>query len=495
MYLLVLASLLCLVAIRYVIAVDVFVLSDICNEPDDTESLIRLLLYSNEITIKGLVATTSTWQNSTVRPDEMLTVIDGYEKVVENLNHHRSGYPSADYLRSIVNSGPDVYGLSALSQVKANESSTISEGSRALLKAVDETAFGEKLFIQCWGGANTLAQVLHYVSKSRSTEEIKTFTSKISVYAISDQDDSGLWIREKFPEIRYIASVHGFNMYSQAAWVGISGETFYGFDKGGPDTSLVSHEWVKKNVQIGPLGSLYPDFAFIMEGDTPAFLSVIPNGLNIPEHPEYGGWGGRYALTDTSGRSNHYSDVPDAIIGLDGTLHRSSQATIWRWREAYQNDFAARIQWTLSSDFESANHEPHVVLNGTTGSTIYEIEPAAGNSIYLDASQSYDDDKSDTLEYRWYQYKEISAIQSLTEYEVPTTPITDISKDGSIVRVDIPGPEQSCINWATREVIEQCKYYHLILEVIDNGKPRLRSYRRILVKPINKALEPLHDEL
>ena len=34
------------------------VLSDIESEVDDTESFIRLLLYSNEIDLKGLVATT-----------------------------------------------------------------------------------------------------------------------------------------------------------------------------------------------------------------------------------------------------------------------------------------------------------------------------------------------------------------------------------------------------------------------------------------------------
>lgn len=33
-----------------------------------------------------------------------------------------------------------------------------------------------------------------------------------------------------------------------------------------------------------------------MEGNTHAFLSLIPNGLNNSEYPELGGWGGRYKL-------------------------------------------------------------------------------------------------------------------------------------------------------------------------------------------------------
>lgn len=38
------------------------VLSDIEADPDDTQSFVRLLLYSNEIDIEGLIATTSVWK-------------------------------------------------------------------------------------------------------------------------------------------------------------------------------------------------------------------------------------------------------------------------------------------------------------------------------------------------------------------------------------------------------------------------------------------------
>src|SRR5207342_1553953 len=46
-----------------------FVLTDIGNEPDDQMSFVRLLLYSNEIDIEGLVATTSTWQKEYAQPE------------------------------------------------------------------------------------------------------------------------------------------------------------------------------------------------------------------------------------------------------------------------------------------------------------------------------------------------------------------------------------------------------------------------------------------
>ena len=46
----------------------VVVLSDMGNEPDDQMSFVRLLLYSNELDLEALVATTSTWQKGRSNP-------------------------------------------------------------------------------------------------------------------------------------------------------------------------------------------------------------------------------------------------------------------------------------------------------------------------------------------------------------------------------------------------------------------------------------------
>ena len=42
----------------------VIIISDIGNEPDDQMSLVRFLMYSNELDIEGLIPTTSTWQKA-----------------------------------------------------------------------------------------------------------------------------------------------------------------------------------------------------------------------------------------------------------------------------------------------------------------------------------------------------------------------------------------------------------------------------------------------
>lgn len=95
----------------------VFVISDISNEPDDAESLIRYLLYANQFDTEGLVACTSTWMRTKVCPQDMRKIIDGYAKVVDRLNEHAHPghpYPSADYFRNIIKEGPAV-GISLIS--------------------------------------------------------------------------------------------------------------------------------------------------------------------------------------------------------------------------------------------------------------------------------------------------------------------------------------------------------------------------------------------
>lgn len=143
-----------------------------------------------------------------------------------------------------------------------------------------------------------------------------------------------------------------------------------------------------------------------MEGDTPSFLGLIPNGLNTPEHPEWGGWGGRYMLADASGAQGLYSDAADWAIGVNNDTFLSRFASIWRWREAFQYDFAARMQWTVNpgnSTSAENNHQPVAVVNGSCGTL--QIPFDLGDSVVLDASQSWDPD-GDDLSFDWFHYRE-----------------------------------------------------------------------------------------
>ncbi|KAJ5326905.1 Protein of unknown function DUF1593 [Penicillium brevicompactum] len=466
----------------------VFILSDISNEPDDAESLVRYLLYANQFRTEGLVACTSTWMKNKVCPQDMHKIIDGYEKVVDNLNAHANPddpYPTAQYMRSLIKKGAETYGMTAV-----GDNIPLSEGGQLLLERI-EASNPDPLWILCWGGTNVLASVLLKIQNTHSEAEAAALRSKLRIYTISDQDDTGIWLRTTYPDLFYICSVHGWCQYGMAAWAGISGDQWYGFDKGGPDPSKISKEWIRENIQIGPLGSTYPDFMFIPEGDTPTFLYLIQNGLGVAERPEFGSWGGRYISTDVSGqygRLGHYSDTPDEVDGLDGRSHKSNQATIWRWRDAFQTDFAARMQWSLSSDVAKANHHPVAIVNGTKGPAPLIFELEAGSSFKLDASASYDPDPSDSLTFKWYQYKDPSATQWSVQYEVGQLGIKSVNEAGSIAEITLPSPDKCCVELISRKAIPKGQLLHLILEVTDNGSPALTTYRRIIIQTTNEKL-------
>ncbi|CRK33365.1 hypothetical protein BN1708_001052 [Verticillium longisporum] len=466
----------------------VFVLSDISNEPDDAESLVRFLLYSNQFDIEGIVAVMSTWMKTKVCPQDMHKIIDGYAGVVDNLNNHTHPdhpYPTTEKLRSLVKSGPPVYSFEGVGTDKP-----LTDGHQLLLDRI-EASSDRPLWVLVWGGTNVLAQVLLTSKEKCPADQAASLRAKLRVYTISDQDDTSAWIRAEFSDIFYISSVHAWNQYGLAAWTGIAGDRYYGFDQGGPDFSKMTKSWIKKNIQVGPLGSTYPDYIFIPEGDTPTFLYIIQNGLGVREHPEYGSWGGRYALTDLSGKGlagRHYSDTTDAVVGADGKTYTSNQATIWRWRDTFQNDFASRIQWSLNADFEAANHHPVLCVNDSWGHGALELEIEAGEDIVFDASSSYDPD-GDSLSFKWWQYKEPTATQWLVRFEVSNLEIENLEPDARRVKVRIPPPEQCCFDrFTTGSPVARGQLLHLVLEVTDNGTPALTSYKRIIIQTTNKDL-------
>ena len=110
----------------------VLVLSDIEADPDDTQSMIRFLLYSNQWDVEGLIATTSIHQQTRVAPESILKVLDAYKKVQPNLLKHEKGYPSYDELKPIVKKGLAVYGMKGVGEGKD------SEGSDWIVKVLEK---------------------------------------------------------------------------------------------------------------------------------------------------------------------------------------------------------------------------------------------------------------------------------------------------------------------------------------------------------------------
>src|SRR6187431_1387561 len=85
------------------------VLTDIGGDPDDTQSLVRLMVYANEFDIEALIASASgtrgELKKSVTRPDLIREVIEAYGKVLPNLQRHAEGWPTKDRLVSCVKSG------------------------------------------------------------------------------------------------------------------------------------------------------------------------------------------------------------------------------------------------------------------------------------------------------------------------------------------------------------------------------------------------------
>ena len=243
----------------------VIILTDVENEPDDTESLVRLLLYSNVLEIKGIIATTSVHMKREVHPESVRKVIHAFGKVQDNLLKHEPGFPEADSLLQIVKQGLPEYGMEGVGKGKD------SQGSDWIIKILDEKDT-RPLWICVWGGPNTLAQALYKIRQTRSEAEAAKMIEKLRVYTISDQDDSGIWMRKNFPGLFYIVSPGG---YGSSTWTAINTAI------PGLNNETISNKWIAQNVQQnhGPLGAVYPDVAYGMEGDTPSFLALIPNGL------------------------------------------------------------------------------------------------------------------------------------------------------------------------------------------------------------------------
>lgn len=437
----------------------VIVLTDITNEPDDQESLVRFLVYANEYDVEGLVATTSTHLRDKARKDKIIDLVKDYGKVKANLDQHAAGYPTTEYLLSVTAAHLPLYSMDGVGTGKD------SPGSELIIAAADKED-ERPLWISVWGGANCLAQALWKVRDTRNKDELKKFISRLKVYSISDQDFAGRWIRNNFPEMFYIVDPSAGDSwleYYKATWTGISGDKWY---KNAPffHYELVDNPWLKENIREnhGPLGANYLPFDYIMEGDTPSFLGLVNNGLGWYLSPSYGGWGGRYELFQS------YSEIgkiwtssvrtQDEIVLPNGNVDASNQATIWRWREAYQNDFAARMDWNITADYKNANHNPVATLNGNTGKAIARGSVKAGEQVSLSAKGTKDPD-GDSLGYRWFMYKEIGEHSGKTDFS-----------DSGSEDMDFTMPQ-----------LKKGQELHVILEVKDSGVPALCSYRRIVL--------------
>lgn len=435
----------------------VLVLTDIENEPDDAMSMVRFLTYSNQWDVEGLLATTSTHQRDKTAAWRIRQIVRAYGQVRNNLLLHEKGYPDTSYLLSVIKDGLPTYGMTGVGAGKD------SEGSEWIIKVVDKND-ARPVYVPVWGGANCLAQALWKVRMTRTPVDLEKFVAKLRVYTISDQDDTGPWIRKNFPSLHYVVSPGHFERgaYHYATWSGISGDNLNNY--AGADFKIVDNPWLDENIRKnhGPLGAQHPHTEYIMEGDTPSFFNLIENGLSDPEHPDWGGWGGRYEWYTPRTRKWFYepetrpiwTDAEDEVIGTDGKTYLSNKASIWRWRQAYQFDFAARMDWCVKP-YKEANHPPIAALGHANNLSV-----KSGEKVSLSAEGSKDPD-GNALSYEWMYYREVGTYESSRPIGIDNRTM----KAASFTAPSVTLPET----------------IHIILAVTDNGLPALTRYQRVIV--------------
>lgn len=439
----------------------IVVLTDIAPgniEPDDMESMIRLMAHADLFEVEALIASGGWNSGGGAYPvswiDSIHTTINAYEKDLPNLmkrssqvefmdldeemQQQRIGYwPSADYMKKRV-----MPGSAELGQAKIGEENR-SEGSDHIIRLAEEND-PRPIWILAWGGANTFAQAIWQMEQTHSEKEVKEFVKKFRVYTITDQDVP--WHQRhtnysfsSHQRMRRDFSDNLIFVWDESAWLS--------------QNDIGSRNWEEYATHIqkhGNLGRIYPKNKWGVEGDTPSYLHVFPNGLNDPSIPVMTGWGGYHEWGLGMDKETY------CFTNHEGNAKEISQKYENYFYPAIFNNFAARMDWANTGE---GNRNPIVIVNGMKGLDFIYVKAKAGETMEIDASQTFDPE-NDTMAFRWWAMPESGTYKEDVEV-----------KDADKAKCQITLPTEA-----------QGKQIHLICEVTDNGTPALTSYRRIIIE-------------
>jgi hypothetical protein len=463
------------------------------GELDDVDSFIRMLLYTNEFKVEGLIVSSSQWHykgdgKGTKFTSEMemtkklygertelrwpgeqwiYDLVDAYGKVYPNLVKHSKDFPTHQYLKDRIRIGNIDF---------EGEMEKDTEGSDFIkAKLLDDDT--SPLYLQVWGGTNTIARALKSIEiQYKNTPEwnkiYKKVCQKAIIYAILDQDATyKKYIEPNWKNVKVYYNANQFwsfayfwkravpqelHPYLEGKFIGdiINNhgpllKMYYSYGDGNPPLGEIEDiysnmEQAKKN-QWGSFGQ----YDFISEGDSPAFLHLVDVGLNNLENPQDGGWGGR--LVQSTVTPSLWEDGKAAADYNPFTQKMDDAYAQTRWIPAIQEDFAARADWCIK-DYKNANHAPKISVKEGN-----KLKVKAGEKITLNAITT--DPDGNKVAIKVWQYQEVDTAQEATKIETK----------GSKSVIEIPNNLKSGEN------------IHIIVEGKDNGTPSLTRYQRVVL--------------
>ena len=278
------------------------------SDPDDFQSMVHFLVYADRLDIEGLVSSPP----QAGRLEDLLEVIDAYEKDYPHLSEH-GDFPTPDYLRQVSKQG-------ATDTLETEAPTDLSEGAKWIIQQAK--AEEAPLYVLVWGSITDVAQAVH------TDPSIK---EKLRVYSI------GSWNTRQDPNAReYLYENH------PDLWWIENNTTFRGMYMGGmQEGDYENTAFVEKHVKgHGALGDLFWEKKTdIKMGDTPSVLYLLSGS---PDDPTDESWGGTF-VKDNHG-PNYWTDDPNPELVEN---NRPGARTVNRYRQAYLDDWAERMDWLL----------------------------------------------------------------------------------------------------------------------------------------------------
>jgi hypothetical protein len=478
-------------------------------ELDDSNSLVRYLLYSTDYQTEGLIYASSQFHWKGDGKGTKLSVpgreytrfglnicpctswrwasnehfiddaVDTYALAYSNLHVHNADYPTPEALKAKIRWGNVEF------DGDMSKDTPGSDLIKSLLLDNDETP----VYLHAWGGQSTIARALKSIEEQyQNTPQWDAIRAKVSRKAIihpsGDQDDTyAKYIRPNWPDIRYRQQGGGVSLgYGSQSTVSEA------------DSAYFTTEWTRENVSArGPLGVFYrvwgdgkqmvkgdifdyfgiagkngeelvkagyivwtpvqPKGSFLGEGDTGTFLNLIDNGLRGYRDESFGGWGGVKRTAPLMAFGAEAFAMMEQLARNPAARKPPPRGPTQPFLAAVQRDFAARLVWATTSDYAKANHNPRI---NARGSRLIDAKP--GQPVRLSVITS-DPDK-DTVSVRWWRWDDADSYDGVVKLNAATGTDT-----GFTVPNDV----------SAGQTID------IIAEATDAGEPALTRYERFIV--------------